>query len=263
MQLKKNHLQFCKHILGVRSSTQNIFVYGELARTPLICKRYTNIIRYWFKVLNSDDLKYVSTVYKMMLNDLIDFPNKKSWAFHVKHILQTYGFNDVWINQGVGNVRLFINIFKQRVKDNYIQSWTQQVSESSRASSYSLFCNFGITTYFDKVNIVKYRKALTRLRVSAHNLEIESGRWHKPNKIIRSERKCRICNVLEDEFHFLLVCPLYHELRVEYIKRFYWVRPNIPKFVSLLSSENQSTLRRLAAFVYKSFELRNRQYYMV
>ena len=35
-------------------------------------------------------------------------------------------------------------------------------------------------SYLDHVTIVKHRVALTRLRVSCHNLEIEVGRYHRP-----------------------------------------------------------------------------------
>ena len=33
--IERTHLQFCKHLLGVRIQTQNNFVYGELRRVPL------------------------------------------------------------------------------------------------------------------------------------------------------------------------------------------------------------------------------------
>jgi hypothetical protein len=34
-QLEKLHLQFCRNILGVRTTTQNFMTYGELGRTPI------------------------------------------------------------------------------------------------------------------------------------------------------------------------------------------------------------------------------------
>ena len=97
--------------------------------------------------------------------------------------------------------------------------------------------------------------------MSAHNLQIEAGRWHRPNILPRDERKCQLCNDLEDEFHFILACPLYQEFRVQYINRYYWRRPNIPRFIELLQSENVTTVRKLATFVHKSFEKRNRTFY--
>ena len=33
---------------------------------------------------------------------------------------------------------------------------------------------------------------------------MEAGRWHKPTKISCNERKCKICNNVQDEFHFCL-----------------------------------------------------------
>ena len=55
--------------------------------------------------------------------------------------------------------------------------------------------------YLDFISAKKYRIALSKFRVSAHNLAIEKGR-HK--NIPRNERKCRNCNlnVIENEYHF-------------------------------------------------------------
>ena len=53
------------------------------------------------------------------------------------------------------------------------------------------------------------------LRLSCHNLEIETGR-HKG--IDREHRKCPFgCNKLDDEYHFLMVCDKFKELRFQYI----------------------------------------------
>jgi hypothetical protein len=45
IQIERIHLKFCKELLGVRSQTQNNFVYGELGRTPLKNKFYINVIK--------------------------------------------------------------------------------------------------------------------------------------------------------------------------------------------------------------------------
>ena len=49
---------------------------------------------------------------------------------------------------------------------------------------------------------------MTKLRVASHRLEIEVGRWARPDRVPVDERKCRHCNTLEDEFHFLFECSL-------------------------------------------------------
>ena len=67
-----------------------------------------------------------------------------------------------------------------------------------------MFCSFYPKTYLKCVIIETFEFALSRFRVSAHRLEVEAGRWHNPNKIPYNERKCQLCNTLEDEFHFYL-----------------------------------------------------------
>ena len=79
----------------------------------------------------------------------------------------------------------------------------------------------GFQPYLNLINKEQFRVALSRFRVSAHRLEVETGRWHKPVAVPFYERKCRTClNCLEGEFHFLLECPLYHELRKNIVSLF-------------------------------------------
>ena len=51
---------------------------------------------------------------------------------------------------------------------------------------------------------------MTKFRLSNHKLMIEKGR-HLNLEI--SERKCHFCHSVEDETHFLIVCPNYTTLR--------------------------------------------------
>ena len=59
--------------------------------------------------------------------------------------------------------------------------------------------------------IVSHRKALSTIRLSNHNLEIEKGRYS------RTLIDQRICNIwkgrVEDEFRFIIKCNLYNDLR--------------------------------------------------
>ena len=53
------------------------------------------------------------------------------------------------------------------------------------------------------------RKCLTRFRISAHRLEIESGSYKKQPV---SDRICKFCKLdqIEDEIHFLCNCSAYN-----------------------------------------------------
>ena len=53
------------------------------------------------------------------------------------------------------------------------------------------------------------RKALCRLRISAHNLPIEKGRHRRPKKTPVNERFCDMCTigVCGTEMHTIISCP--------------------------------------------------------
>ena len=175
------------------------------------CQTFS-VIRYWFKIVTCTDTKYVKLVYEMMLNDLNLRPNKPKWAYYVKHLLESLGFNNVWLNQGVGNINRFMLIFRERLTDTFIQNWNERIHTSTRARSYSLFCDFSYKAYLEVLKIEKYRM-MSRIRLSSHRLMVETGRWHRPHSIPYEERKCIVCDTIEDEFHFILECSRYADIR--------------------------------------------------
>ena len=64
---------------------------------------------------------------------------------------------------------------------------------------------FSVQSYLD-LNLSKsIVKNLPKLRISAHTLLIEKGRYFRP-KLCRNLRLCSLYNKIEDEEHFLLFC---------------------------------------------------------
>jgi hypothetical protein len=57
-KIERVHLQFCKHLLGVRPQTQN-----NLGRTILFYKQLVSVVRYLFKMNESDENTYIKKVY--------------------------------------------------------------------------------------------------------------------------------------------------------------------------------------------------------
>ena len=60
---------------------------------------------------------------------------------------------------------------------------------------------------------------IARFRLSSHNLNIDLGR-HKRPYVPPEERICDKCNLqlVEDELHYLMICPKWKETRVPLIK---------------------------------------------
>ena len=253
--IEKVHTQFCKRLLNVKITTQTDLVYSELGRYSLQCHRYFRIVKFWFKIIYSDESKFIKHTYKQLLADCEHNRNVKNWAAHVRTLLSNLGFHEVWLNQGVGNIKLFLNILQERLKDTFVQNLEARITESPKARFYRLFYRFGFKEYLSHVTVKKFRMAITKLRLSSHRLEIEVGRFSRPKKEIH-DRKCHLCNVVEDEFHFLFECPMYSQFRAKYISKCYWKHPNIPNLINLLSTTSPLILRRLGQYIYKSFKTR-------
>ena len=85
---------------------------------------------------------------------------------------------------------------------------------------------------------------------------IETGRFYN---IERNMHTCNVCyeNLIEDEYHFILVCKQYDNIRKIYIKSYYWRRPSLFKLVQLLSVHSVKELNNIDKFLCLAEEIRN------
>ena len=89
---------------------------------------------------------------------------------------------------------------------------TNEIQNSSKLKALSILKdNFSCEDYLLSVPNVANRTALTKFRLSNHNLMIEKGRYEN---IQLCDRSCPFFpDQVESEFHFLIKCPVYAELR--------------------------------------------------
>ena len=72
----------------------------------------------------------------------------------------------------------------------------EQITENRQLSQYASFKTiFKFKSYLDYIQDFTARCTLAKLRVGAHNLQIETGRFSK-NKTPRDERFCPYCKTL-------------------------------------------------------------------
>ena len=115
---------------------------------------------------------------------------------------------------------------------------------------------FEMEHYLDFITEKKYKIALTKFRLSSHDLAIERGRFEH---IERNNRLCRYCNLnmIENEYHFLLVCPLYRDLRKKYFQIYYCHWPTMNKFDDLMAKTSKHAILNLSKFVFYAMRLRD------
>ena len=57
----------------------------------------------------------------------------------------------------------------------FVQNWNTDINDSIHARGYVLYATFRFQPYLCMINIEKLRVSWSRLRVSAHRLDIETG----------------------------------------------------------------------------------------
>ena len=247
--IERVHLKYCKYVLSVKKTTPSVAVYGELGELPLLVKRKERILKYWINIVR-DKNSFVYQIYNVLRHDADNNMsyNGLNWAYNVKCLLNSLGMSDVWLNQD-SVFPCFTNM-KQRIRDIYYQEWNVQRKQLSKLKYFNEFkLNFTCETYLSCISSTALQISFSRFRLSSHNLLCETGRY---NNIPYDRRICTFCNmqVIENEYHFILICPIYSDLRKMYLPKIYNRWPNLQKFFSLMSSTNVKIIVNLSKFVY-------------
>ena len=141
------------------------------------------------------------------------------------------------------------NIFKKRIHSIFDRFWLDEVTNEklvdgvnkNKLRFYSTFkASFSREPYFDLVNSRNQRSFLTRIRCSAHRLEIEKLRYVKP-VIPAASRICGFCHSGEvgDERHFLMNCETFNVKRACFMGKMASI---IPNFYQLSSDDKLKTI---------------------
>ena len=221
--LEKINIKLCKYLLGVNKFSCNHAVRGELGRHPLLINVLDACSKFKRRVFALSD----NSLAKLSCLDI-------NGTISNKNIYDSTAYKSIWQSR-VDHLAQISADSKSILQNIYSCLWANHISNQScddKLRTYAKFKpEFELENYV--VNIPFYkRKMFTRLRISAHQLAIEKGR-HKPipkkpdivcdfcckikpectcNRF-KYNRLCHYCQVVEDEKHFILKCPIYKEAR--------------------------------------------------
>ena len=268
--LEKVHLKFCKNILGVHAKASNIAAYGELGRYPIFLDQIVACVKYYLHVEYTESNKILKNFYSKMGKE-VNVLKASGFAFAEK-VLEILNIPKPSNQQGL---RICAKSVKSALQHRYTLYWQSlkntTYSKSSKGNNklrtYSTFkVSFGPESYL-RIRKPELRRAIARLRMSAHRLNIETGRFNGKNKYIPpEERVCTQCQMdaVEDELHFLIECPKYDQCRdslfsrVGGMNKYFSMYDSTQKFLWLLTNENLEALEVTAAFIVGAFELRGK-----
>ena len=274
---EKVHLNFLKWALGVNRRAPNLGTWGETGRYPLIYDCIKLTLTYIKRLQSHDDNSLVVLAFKEQQK------LKLEWFRHIEPILdidESYSVDhvtvfkrsksqpappnnrppreDFLIHNGFAKyipkqttrprISKLFTPFKiiKNLKSHFKEAWESSKHTSPRMEFYDRnkikFCKENyldcISNYFDRAN-------LTKLRISAHDLEIEMGRR---KNIPRKDRFCKWCisssgtKIIEDEDHILHNCSLYSSARQKTIQLASEVIGYLPPQADLMSLLNYSSI---------------------
>ncbi|KAL5258289.1 hypothetical protein ACHWQZ_G008954 [Mnemiopsis leidyi] len=244
---EKVHLSFLKWALGVHRKASNIGVWGESGRSPLFYESIRLSINYFKRLENLDSTCLVSAALREQKK------LKLPWFTRMKSVLQldeTYSKDHVAafhalnpksklikrkptctassFSPSKNSILVPIKSEKYRpwkimesLSGTFKTNWEHQKSSSPKLSFYhKIKSSFGLEPYLESNNF-KLRYSTTQFRISAHDLQVERGRYIN---LPRDKRICLWCkttlnrDIIEDEPHILFDCDLYAGLRQKLIR---------------------------------------------
>ena len=145
-----------------------------------------------------------------------NFSGIYSWSLFVKKLLNHLDINEDCSQLGSYK---FNKILDKKLRQKLIDNWYEMKDKKldGKLCTYlKVKENFGPENYLTLIKNTEQRKAFCRFRISAHKLQIEIQRYTKTkskDKILRSKRVCKNCSSqeIEDELHFLCVCPKFNK----------------------------------------------------
>ncbi len=251
--LEKVHTRFCKIILHCSKFTHNSMIYGELGRYPIRLEIDRRMINFWSRLQLESDQKFSCVMYRILFH-LVNVDRHDSlWVTHIRSLFQNTGFNYIWLTQQVPNCIYAGTALYRVFQQQFLQNWTEKMYHNTDFTNYRIF----------KTNIEREKylsvlpdhllKSFTEFRTGSYRLTVNNHRSDLP----RNERICRKCNIneIDDEFHFLLQCPILADIRARHIPLKYYRNPNILKMQDLL--QNGLLINRVARFVFEGFKRLN------
>ena len=230
------HLKYCKGLLGVHKKSQNSAVMGELGRYPIFITIMKTMLKY---IRHLDEVKEDRPLLAAAIKSDEKLANGKSWRKNIEKIVKLFGFTTRGILSD-GYIDKIIFNMKKDYESHWRRSLGSTNSEDGRLYIYRhIKSSFVFEPYLKQVSSLKIRRALTKMRISSNNLEIETGRYANKAKgeefIERDKRLCTLCKIkglslIGDETHAALSCQYFDSHRKKVLD---CIQKEVPNFNGL------------------------------
>ena len=207
------HLKFCRNSLGINKRETCFAIYGEIGRFPLAIEAVINSIKFMYRLHHLPKSSLLYHAYRDMSLSITKHP----WLMNITQLLDIGS-----INLSKCTLTKIIQTIKSMLKQQFKDFWKSKLFDDKNTANGNKLRNYRTyKTTFEREDYLDMqsqtlRSNFSRLRLSAHKLHIETGRYvNKNERKPPEERKCEYCSedTCEDEFHFVIECQLYQDYR--------------------------------------------------
>ena len=174
--LERVQTQYIKSALHVRQSTLDLAVYGETGYFPLHMRHQDQLVKAWLRLLRMPDDQHLKAIY----NELFELATKghDNFAQKISVLLSKHNLNIAEIqNSAQEDLRQFELAFREKRYKQYIDNWHRELGSFPKHDIYrEIKEDYRVEPYILYIRNKRHQQALARLRVSSHNLYIETGR---------------------------------------------------------------------------------------
>ena len=263
--IEKLHLSFLKWTLGVPKQTSNAAVYGDTGRIPAVLCLLKQLINYFnrLSILENEDsnniVRHAFSEQKRL---------KLPWYTAVIKLTQQLDPRNLYTKQHRTKILPNALLCEVNAQKWFASAWKDECQQNKKLRFYrSIKENIGMEPYLTQCSY-RTSKAISRLRMSSHGLNIETGRYGAKYHY-KHHRCCPTCTdpdameyimelpgehnaIVEDEVHVLKECPLYEDIRSN-LDNFTKENISSETFQSLFK---ESYIKKFANYVTKIFKLR-------
>ena len=247
--IEKLHLKFLKYVLGVKLSTCNSIVYGELGRFPLIINLKKRIIGFYARTLAGKKEKLSHIICRRLITMHNEGTYLSKWTSCVRNILNECGLSNIWDNQQHISVEWLKNTVQRSLQDQFFQSWSADLDSKSSCDFYVQYKKELRFEKYLNFNNKKVVRAIVQFRTNNCRIPKVTGRYRN---LPRRERLCNLCKKgqVGDEYHILIECN--HDsvkiARERYLPKCLFHRPSVHKCAKWIQESKDRDTRSLKFF---------------
>ena len=197
------HNRAIRYFLGVHKFAPIAAVNGDMGWIPCEVRWKINVVNLWNRMLYLPEDRMASRIFSW------DISIGGFWAQEMSDLLQDHGLGHLYIHKQ----RVDVGRFKELAMMKYTAKWLEDIHAKPKLRTYCQFKTEYECEKYVGYDLSKSQRSLcAQFRSGILPLHVETGRYTGTEL---DQRLCEYCELgeIEDETHFLLYCPFYHDLR--------------------------------------------------